>query len=427
MWGVAGLVAVVAVLVSVPVLGWWSLLLGVVLLALLGLFALLLHMSRSQPPLPPPVEDPRPREPVTPVDDSSPPQRKHLSQLPLPSAHQDYDFLFSAVVYWRAHAPLDAGTQGTATSLVLDRARALTKREPPEEYGVVRHRVSAELGQVTTLEQGMLDVWADDIRVELREEDARRLDRIRDLRKDEALREQEREVERSQRRYLGNDVLANPGQAVAWWLSRDSQQIEETVGQIGTLSRLSAAASGNDIPRLYRELMAELAGTTVFRNGPGNAGAGWDNGFVNGAGAFSTNSHGVASDGDDGGGSTSGEEGDQLNLLHRMVATMTSNGDEYEREQVIDRIAGLLEDQELAELARQFRESYAVPNVWAEEEAPPSDGFDAPSPTDPTTESQEDAEAGTHGGGDDTNHDAAPEAPAEEDLLAGSEHRSTLS
>ncbi|TQN30197.1 hypothetical protein FHX37_0058 [Haloactinospora alba] len=405
-WVAAGAAAAAVVVLSAVFAGWWALLWAPALLALVGIPALLFHLSRHEDPVPVPVNAGPAQEHHVAADASPAPQRKHLSQVPLPSAHQDYDFLFSAVVHWRAHAPLNAGTQGMATSLVLDRAGTLTRGEAPEEYGVVRHRVSAALGEVIPLEQGMLEVWAEDVRVELREEDAQRLNRIRDLRKDEELREQEREVERSQRNYLGNDVLADPGQAVVWWLSRDSQRIDETVDRIGTLSRLSAAASGNDIPRLYRELVAELAGSGDLGDGPDGMGTGPGSG----AGAFSTGGPGSGPR-DGGDGASAEREDDPLDLLRALVATMTSGAGGYEEEQVVDQLAVLLEGSGLSELARRFRESYAVDNAWEEEEPPL---FDVPPRTGSPT-APEDSDAREHGDGSDTAQRDAEAGGAEPD------------
>ncbi|MDA0563853.1 hypothetical protein LG943_05855 [Streptomonospora sp. S1-112] len=282
----AGASAVVAVAAA-----WWGLLWLTLLLALAGGALLLWRREEpafgggplsgttwttDDPPPPMPAAHEEPEEPRT-------PRRTHLTKVPLPSAHPEYDVLLSAVVNWYPDRDTRPGADGRAKTLVVERAAGLTRREPPEEFAVTGHRLAAELGEPARSGADGSEVWAEEVRLELREEDAARLKRIRDFRKDEEIRKLERAAERSLRDYLRSDMLSDPGQAVLWWLSRDPDRIHETANEIGTLSLLSAAASGTEIPRLYRDLAGEGGGAEAPGTGwPGAWQAGAHTGGGNG-------------------------------------------------------------------------------------------------------------------------------------------------
>jgi hypothetical protein len=67
--------------------------------------------------------------------------------------------------------------------------------------------------------------------------------------------EHERKYEQSKREYLGDDVLKDPGSAVVWWLTRNDDQVEKTVQNIGLLATLSSAANNTDLPETFRDFV----------------------------------------------------------------------------------------------------------------------------------------------------------------------------
>ncbi len=367
------------VLLMAVFLGWWALLWIPLTLLVVGIAAAFVIAPQRRPGV---DAEPAAARANPVADGESPPRRrKHVARVPLPSAHPDYHFLFSAYVCWRGRDALSSGTDGMATSAVTDRAAELTRVEPPEDCDTVQYRVSAELGQPMSADEHAVELWAEDVRVELRDDDAHRLRRIRDLRKDEEIRGLERKVERSERSYLGKEVLADPGEAVVWWLARDSARIEETVERIGTLSRLSAAASGSEIPQLYRDLMGEIAL-------PGNRGE-WP-GFVG--------PHTDAAEADvDGGFTEPSDAPDPLALYHAVVEENSS--DEYVKQMNAERLAQIMEQAGNHELAERLREEYLT--VQAEEEpddcAPPAAGE-----TKPATSGDQPAPDGEASRGDAT-------------------------
>ena len=121
-----------------------------------------------------------------------------LRRTELPSAMADYDFVFSARVHWRWAHRIDLRLRdpaGPASYSILLRARDVLARTRPEDRGLVEVELSALFAEESAIADGMVEVWADDVRVELEDQDAERLRRVVDLRKDRALWEAEHEAD----------------------------------------------------------------------------------------------------------------------------------------------------------------------------------------------------------------------------------------
>ncbi|MEU4886306.1 MULTISPECIES: hypothetical protein [Streptomyces] len=195
-------------------------------------------------------------------------REQRVTRVALPSEWDDYDFLFSATVRW---FPADGTTGdplvnpgGLAVDTVLDRARAITEKRPPGRASLVQHELNGALGWMTPDATGQLRVMAESVTLTLSEPDQERLDKLASVRKDKAVWEHERTYEQSRREYLGKDVLQNTGSAVVWWLTRNDDQVEKTVGDIGLLAQLSSAANNEDVPDRYRPLVPHLAPPAVL-------------------------------------------------------------------------------------------------------------------------------------------------------------------
>ncbi|MEU3022442.1 hypothetical protein ABZ644_07090 [Nocardiopsis alba] len=125
-----------------------------------------------------------------------------LRRTELPSALPDYDFVFSARVHWRWARRVDLRLRapaGPASYSILLRAREVLGRTGPEDRGLVEAELAALFAVESPIAEGVVEVWADEIRVELADEDEERLRRVVDLRKDRALWEAEHEAERVRR------------------------------------------------------------------------------------------------------------------------------------------------------------------------------------------------------------------------------------
>ncbi|WP_026124119.1 hypothetical protein [Nocardiopsis baichengensis] len=200
-------------------------------------------------------------------------RRRQVLRMRLPSARKDYPFLFSAAVCWRETGPPE-GAEGAAVCAVERRAREFAAGERPEDVETAQFRLAAALGPEPGSHPGIGQVWAEEVRLELSPEDEERLVRLSDLRKREAIREEERAAERLERDYLSKEVFSDPGSALLWWLARDPARVDEAAERIGTLARLSSAATGRPLPEVYQELMEAAEGDDVLAGAVRSGGVG---------------------------------------------------------------------------------------------------------------------------------------------------------
>ncbi|AZM46663.1 hypothetical protein DMB38_13355 [Streptomyces sp. WAC 06738] len=187
-----------------------------------------------------------------------PPRQEHrVTNVPLPSAMPDYDFLFSATVRW---IPEDCESPhfdpcGLAVHAVLLRAREFAARQSPRSPAMAQHQLNGVLSVMEPDASGRVLAMAKDVGLALSDSDRERLRKLSNVRKDEDVWEHERNYERNKRMYLSDDVLKDPGSAVVWWLARNDEQVEGTVERIGLLARLSAAANNSEVAPPFRDLL----------------------------------------------------------------------------------------------------------------------------------------------------------------------------
>ncbi|GCD39109.1 hypothetical protein OEIGOIKO_06938 [Streptomyces chrestomyceticus JCM 4735] len=178
----------------------------------------------------------------------------------LPSSVPDYDFLFSATIRWRPlNATVDAprvNAGGLAVDAVLARARAVTARQNPHHSTLAQHQLDGALGTMEPDVTDRVEAMAENVTLQLSDADRERLTKLSTVRKDEDVWEHERNYERSKRTYLGNEVLKDTGSAVVWWMAKHDDRIEKTVDLIGPLAQLSSAANNQEVPELFRHLVA---------------------------------------------------------------------------------------------------------------------------------------------------------------------------
>ncbi|MDA8369108.1 MAG: hypothetical protein M0026_04490 [Nocardiopsaceae bacterium] len=127
-----------------------------------------------------------------PTESPWPYRRKHIFRWEVPSARADYPFLFSAVVCWRGSDLLDSAAEGAAVCAIERRVSDLAAKEQPQDHISARYRLAAALGAEPCGHPGVAEVWAEDVRLEIAPEDEERLNRLRELRKMRAVRDEER-------------------------------------------------------------------------------------------------------------------------------------------------------------------------------------------------------------------------------------------
>ncbi|WP_367126176.1 hypothetical protein [Streptomyces phytohabitans] len=226
----------------------WPPLLWAVVMALLLLTALWAVRPRRTSGVIPQQRTLEPDLPIPPVDR----WERVVTDIPLPSGMDDYDFLFSATIRWCPgtapdRAPL-VNAVGLATHSIVERAREVVATQAPYRSALAQHLLSAALGCMRPDATGRVEAMAENVELSLSETDRQRLNKLSTTRKNKELWEHERNYERNKRDYLGEDVLKDPGSAVVWWLSKDETRVEDTVQLIGTLAQLSAAARNEEVP-----------------------------------------------------------------------------------------------------------------------------------------------------------------------------------
>jgi hypothetical protein len=214
-------------------------------------------------------------QPAAPTE--PPYQETRVVDAPLPSATDGYDFLFSAVVWWRpvpGHADRsDSAFPALAVSSIVSRATEVVRHEEPGRASYARYLLEGALGVPFLERSGRVKALAVDVKLALAPADSERLRKLKDLQKDEEVWEYERQHERNKRHYLGDDVLKSTGSAVVWWLARHENEIERAVDMIGPLAQIAAAANDEEVPELFQHLLVPPAGA---RNETTVGGSSWD-------------------------------------------------------------------------------------------------------------------------------------------------------
>ncbi len=134
--------------------------------------------------------------PVT--EDSGAARGTRMRPVAVPSAAQDYDLVFSAVVHWRWDGHVDLRLRNPVAPAVLavvTRASELARGVDPSGHGIAECELAARLAVETAVTGAGIVVWAEEVGLRPREEDAERLRRMAELRKDRELREAVRGAE----------------------------------------------------------------------------------------------------------------------------------------------------------------------------------------------------------------------------------------
>ncbi|GAA2962715.1 MFS transporter [Actinokineospora diospyrosa] len=195
------------------------------------------------------------RERAKPKAEPAPHAEHHVPAIPVDSAEPYYRFILTCTVCWQPSAglPQHGNLRGLAVHSILERARAVTVTGSPTEAEVVQTRLAAELGAMAQDRSGQIITWAENVGLAVPEEDARRLDRLTQLRKEKQVRHHEQELEQRTRAYLADEILVDPGTAVVWWLARHPEQVREAADLIPTFARISAAVTKTEIAPQYAE------------------------------------------------------------------------------------------------------------------------------------------------------------------------------
>lgn len=123
-----------------------------------------------------------------------------VGEIALSTAAADYDLQFSAVVHWRWSGHVDLTVRNPVAPAVRDvmaRAAARVARTRPRDHARTECDLGAHLAVESAVTGTGIVVWAEHVRLRMPDEDAERLARLSDLRKDLGLRAALQETERA--------------------------------------------------------------------------------------------------------------------------------------------------------------------------------------------------------------------------------------
>ncbi|MFL1428707.1 MULTISPECIES: hypothetical protein [unclassified Nocardiopsis] len=138
------------------------------------------------------------RTPAAGASPARPRDGRRIRPIALPSAVDDYDLHFSAVVHWRWSNTVDLrlrNPMGPAVLAVVTRAAELVRETDPADEGMAECELAARLAVEHVVIGSGIVVWADEVDLRLSAGDAERLRRMADLRKDRVVREAARVAE----------------------------------------------------------------------------------------------------------------------------------------------------------------------------------------------------------------------------------------
>ncbi|MFL1376017.1 hypothetical protein [Nocardiopsis protaetiae] len=138
------------------------------------------------------------RAPAAGASPTRPRDGRRIRPIALPSAVDDYDLHFSAVVHWRWSNTVDLrlrNPMGPAVLAVVTRAAELVRETDPADEGMAECELAARLAVEHVVIGSGIVVWADEVDLRLSAGDAERLRRMADLRKDRVVRDAARVAE----------------------------------------------------------------------------------------------------------------------------------------------------------------------------------------------------------------------------------------
>ena len=169
-----------------------------------------------------------------------------VDRQPIRSRSQGYDFRLSCVVLYqqtRAGAEPHPAVHEVARHAIVQQAMAVAAGAELTDYAALQSQLASMLGMTRVELNGLLRVWATEVVARPDEADLKAVQRQRELERDLLGWEHQKEVERRERDFVA-EMLREPERAVAWWLSRNPQQVTQAVDMVEPLRQLSATIHG---------------------------------------------------------------------------------------------------------------------------------------------------------------------------------------
>ncbi|MFI9384676.1 hypothetical protein [Kutzneria sp. NPDC052558] len=180
-----------------------------------------------------------------------PPMVIQVHDVALPSASAGFNFRFSCRVFSqqnRRGAEPHPSVYDVARHSVLQRASDVAANAELTHRDDVQNHLAAVLGGYQLELNGQLRVWADGVAVAVTDADLQAVRRKLDLDRELLDWRHKKEVERQERDFVA-EMLRDPQQALAWWVSHNKQQVAQAVDMIEPLTRLSDTVHGRAKPQ----------------------------------------------------------------------------------------------------------------------------------------------------------------------------------
>ncbi|GLZ34431.1 hypothetical protein Lesp02_66180 [Lentzea sp. NBRC 105346] len=191
------------------------------------------------------------------------PQSSHQQEFetPLPSAVYGLDFQVKFTVVYRLdlhtglrhHAPRSA-----AINSIMQRARAISSQAMLVHHASLQHQLGDELADERQVPDTHVWARAESVKVSVDEGDLEMARKHVELLRNSTIRHAERELERTEIRYLRDEVLTDVGTATIWWLQRNGYQVERAVELAGTIKELVRIAQQTSDPHWAESLVSSF-------------------------------------------------------------------------------------------------------------------------------------------------------------------------
>lgn len=179
-----------------------------------------------------------------------PPMVIQLRDVELRSASSGFSFRFSCRVFSQQSRPgaePHPSVYDVARHSVLQRAAEVAGQAELTDRDDVQHQLAAVLGGYRFELTGQLRVWADEVVLAVADADLQAVRRKLDLDRQLLDWRHQKELERHERDFVA-EMLRDPQQALAWWVSRNQGQVAQAADMIEPLRRLSDTVHGRSAP-----------------------------------------------------------------------------------------------------------------------------------------------------------------------------------
>jgi hypothetical protein len=183
----------------------------------------------------------------------------------LPSAVPHAEFTATCTVAWEAIGETThAKPESIARSDIERRAAEVLAKGQVTHCEQLQHKLEAELGYVTKLEDARIAVQLVEIELTCTDESRAATELYQELQRRRLVRGWDRDLKLDELRHLKDDILSDPAMATVWWLQNNDNQVDQAVEMSAKLRKLAQIMTEND-ERSTTDTVASLVDRFVDR------------------------------------------------------------------------------------------------------------------------------------------------------------------